>query len=428
MFRAFARQLLAAGVDPRNLFLYHPADLVAVLELAWDHRFDQPTAPLGGPFHRSDLNRFEDSWFGRRALTPPAPTPPLPPLQPDLNPLIAKIAGPRENPTNLVTWDHLIYAYMIENTRIYEIFRRVVYELTHGEKLGAASVRTQHWLRNTEELFYRDPPPLFVSALNSWGRPDIEGTRRTAYYRVLGMDLNHGGVDNKPSAYARPEAANKEFVSTLEELLREVWVGMINASNTSGAKATDNAKLIELIQRLHDMLTSRRLHGALSREEFAFVSMLSWFHLTLEFEEPAAPVVVDLRAEAASPEQRLYKIAQQVGAPAHGLAGSYFKIAEPISRLLLLIETGIFAVVPGAVAALYTPGTTAETLMRTVITHWSIITGRDIKGGKVVPSDGLRAATAPIARATDSASGNGLKAPISRASETALSAARNGSS
>src|SRR5215217_6874634 len=102
MFRAFARQLLAAGVDPRNLFLYHPADLVAVLELAWDHRFDQPTAPLGGPFHRSDLNRFEDSWFGRRALTPPAPihpTPPLPqrPSQRNLNLLINAIGGRRPN-------------------------------------------------------------------------------------------------------------------------------------------------------------------------------------------------------------------------------------------------------------------------------------------------------------------------------------------
>ena len=32
-------------------------------------------------------------------------------------------------------WDHLIYAYMIGNTRIYEIFRRVLHEFLHGEKL-----------------------------------------------------------------------------------------------------------------------------------------------------------------------------------------------------------------------------------------------------------------------------------------------------
>ena len=35
----------------------------------------------------------------------------------------------------------LIYAYMIENTRIYEIFRRVVHELLHGEKLALRDPR-----------------------------------------------------------------------------------------------------------------------------------------------------------------------------------------------------------------------------------------------------------------------------------------------
>jgi hypothetical protein len=36
----------------------------------------------------------------------------------------------------LSLWDHLIYAYMIENTRIYGIFRCVLREFLHGEKLG----------------------------------------------------------------------------------------------------------------------------------------------------------------------------------------------------------------------------------------------------------------------------------------------------
>ena len=60
---------------------------------------------------------------------------------------------------------------MIENTRICEIFRRAVHELTHGEKVGTPSVETLHWLRNTEELFYRDAPSFFVTALRSYGPP-----------------------------------------------------------------------------------------------------------------------------------------------------------------------------------------------------------------------------------------------------------------
>ena len=66
----------------------------------------------------------------------PAP-PPSSPDAADLRPLINAIVN-RER-TSFV-WDHLIYAYMIENTRICEIFRRVVHEFTHGEKLGTPRV------------------------------------------------------------------------------------------------------------------------------------------------------------------------------------------------------------------------------------------------------------------------------------------------
>jgi transcriptional regulator with XRE-family HTH domain len=380
MFRAFAA---LPGVGPERLFLFHPADLIAVLELAWDHRAEAAAEPLGHPFHRSDLTRFEDTWFGRRALTPPAPQPPASrPGQPNLNPLIDSIAS-RE--TNNVLCDHLIYAYMIENTRICDIFRRAVYEFTHGEKLGAASVDTLHWLRNTEELFFRDGPSFFVGALHSSARSDGEGTRRATYRRLLGMDLNHGTSDNKPYPFVRADAANNEFVSTFEELLREVWIGIVNAGNSSGINPTDDAKLTELTQKLQEMLLARRLNGSLSREEFACVSMMSWFHLTVESD---SAVVRDLRAQATSAEQRLFKIAQVVGVPAHGLSGSYFDIAESISRILLLIEIGISRL-PNAVKTFYTPGD-VERQMRTIITHWSIITGRDMKAGKIAPMEAAR--------------------------------------
>ena len=416
MFRALSGHLAAAGVEPQNLFLFHPADLVAILELAWDRRDDNPLAELGEPDHRSDLNRFVDSWFGRRALSAQPPTPPVRPrpLQPDLTPVITGIL--RSSPS---VWNHAIYAYMILNTRIEPILRRVVHELTHGERLGVASRETQHWIRNYEALLCDRPAPLSVSALNSCDRPDKEAINRNLFYRLLGMDLNHGGADNKPYLYTRPEAANKEFVSTLEELLREVWIGMINASNSNGPKATDDAKLSNLIKQLHDMLMTRRLNGTLSREEFDAVCRAEYCHLTVQTDK--SPVVVDLRAQAASPEQRLYKIAQQVGAPAHGLAGSYFQIADPISELLLMIEDGIFTTVQGAVTALYTPGKEEEQLMRTIITHWSIITGRDIKGGKVAPIEGLRAPTTPAARVAEAA-------PAAPVTQSILTAARNGSS
>ena len=101
-------------------------------------------------------------------------------------------------------------------------------------------------------------------------------------------------------------------------------------------------------------------------------------------------MVVDLRAQATSAEQRLFKIAQLVGVPAHGLSGSYFDIAESISAIALTIESGFFTAFPNGIAALYTPGSPVERVMRTIITHWSVITGRDMKAGKIAPSEAPR--------------------------------------
>jgi len=36
MFRTFARILQVLGSNPQDIFLFHPADLTALLELAWD--------------------------------------------------------------------------------------------------------------------------------------------------------------------------------------------------------------------------------------------------------------------------------------------------------------------------------------------------------------------------------------------------------
>ena len=183
------------------------------------------------------------------------------------------------------------------------------------------------------------------------------------------------------SSYIKAEAANNEFVSTFEELLREIWVGHINRSTNSGANPTDDAKIEELAQKLHDMLITRRQSGNLAREEFFSVAMMSWFHLTVDSN---LPIIVDVRADGTSPEQRLFKIAQIVGLPAHGLSRSYFEIADALSTVLIAIETGLLHAA-GAARAFYdtTVPNSLANLMLTIITHWSIITGHDVKAGKV---------------------------------------------
>lgn len=390
MFRQLPQRLFktSTGNDPvftgtnedkaKALLRLHPLELAVYLEAYWAGGYTitgTGGVPLGHPNFLSEEPSLA-------ALQPNRV--PLPPGQV----LRGVIRGIDPVPDKL-RWDHLIYAYMIENTRIYEIFRRVLHEYRHGEKFGAPmDAAVQLWLRATEELFYSDPAPFLITNVSSHVRSDLRASRRNAYQRMFGMDLNHGGDDGKPYPYVKAEAANSEFVNTFEEFLREVWVGITNATNQTGAKPTDNSKISELAEKLHGMLQSRRMQGNLAREEYAFVSMMAWFHLTLEFD---SPIVKSLRAEAIGAEHRLFKIAERVGLPAHGLSKNFFDIADPISRLLIQIEMDTYSAADTA-PALYEPldagnqPNPVQADMRTIITHWTAITGRDVKARKVATS------------------------------------------
>jgi hypothetical protein len=285
-------------------------------------------------------------------------------------------------------WDHLIYAYILEQTRAYEIFERVLFEFFHGETLEVPSGPGQQWLRATEDLLYRDEPSFQIYALTSWIRPDIRASRRNAYWRMFGLDLDHGKGSDPDYPYEKAQAANLTFVATFEEFSREVWRGIENVVNVSGANPTDDAAIANLARQLYDMLHVRRRSGNLAREEFVFVSMMSWLHLTVFFN---SPIVVDLRCEATSPEQRLEKIGTRVNIPAHPKSESYFRLAEPLSRILIAVETGLFNS-PANASTLYAPGTLRDDMM-TVITHWSIATGRDLKARTVSVSPAGRLVT-----------------------------------
>jgi hypothetical protein len=362
-----------------RVFDLHPLQLTRFVEEAWFARADtvgrpSPSVPIA---MLGDVDsHLDDTGFLGNIAT-------------DIYPLTATGGSPPV--LHKAIWDHLIYAYMIENTRIFEIFQRVLREYLTTENLEVPSEAGHRWLRATEDLFYRDLPSAHIAALTSDVRPDLRASRRNAYFRFFGMDLNHGTVENQPYAFEKPKAANRDFVRLWEEFLREVWKGIENSVNTSGVNATDDAAIANLANQLFDMLRVRRARGNLSREEFVFVTMFSWFHLTVEFD---SPIVRDLKAEATSPEERLRKIGERVGLPSHAKSESYFVLAEAMSRLLIDIEMGLFNN-PATVRALYAPPPPDNPLradVMNVITHWSLATGRDLKAGKVTVSPRQRAA------------------------------------
>ncbi|MFZ0089447.1 MAG: hypothetical protein WAL63_08075 [Solirubrobacteraceae bacterium] len=347
--------------------------------------------------HPLQLTRFlEEMWLMRAS---PSDTPSLaipPALYPveaesgvegqlasvnnDIYPTLAEGGGGLQQPLR-----HLIYAYVVENTRAFEIFRRVLEECTHGERLDVPSPAGQWWLRTTEALFYSEPHPGGIAAVTSTIRPDVRAMRRNAYYRLFGIDLNHGYDDGRPYPYLKPDAANREFTPLFEEFLREVWKGIENFTNTSGANPTDDAAIAELGASLADILTVRCRNGALAREGFAAVAAMSWMHLTLMSD---TPIIVDLKANATSPEERLRKLGEYVGLPPHAKSEQLFAMADAISNIMTAIQARQFAN-PADVPVLYSGATTnpIRADMMTIVAQWSIATGRDMKAGRVMAAD-----------------------------------------
>jgi len=331
------------SANVRALFQYHPLQITALVETAWRNR---------------QANAFPfDAW-------PQALTDAIINAFPDRPNLLG----------GAVNWDHLIYAYLIENTRIYDIFQAVVHAYQHGEHLQVPSEETQRFIRNTEYLLYADPMPTTVWNLTSHTRRDECAHRMTSYCRAFGLDLSHVHEIADAHQYEKPAAANVDFIPTLETLMGEVWRGIANARNFAGANETDNEAVRRAAREVFDMLTTRRLHGNFAREEFRAVAIMSWLHLAVMFN---SPVVVDLRAEASSPELRLGKIAERVGIKPHPESQALFLLAQPTSFLMIAIEQGLFNGPLGAQSLYLNPR--MQRVMEVIIDQYGIAMGRDVK-------------------------------------------------
>jgi hypothetical protein len=214
--------------------------------------------------------------------------------------------------------------------------------------------------------------------MTSRTRGDEVAHRMTFYSWFFGLDLTHAAEIVQKHPYQKPAAANRDFIPTIEAFLREVWRGIVNASNTSGSNPTDDEAIATTARRVYDMLITRRRNGNLSREEFRAVALMSWLHLTISFD---SPVVQDLKASASSPEQRLAKIGERVGMKPHSKSKAFLDLAQPFSLLLIAIETGQFNN-PASAPVLYQP-TPTRNLVQIVIDQYTLATGRDLKSAPV---------------------------------------------
>jgi hypothetical protein len=205
--------------------------------------------------------------------------------------------------------------------------------------------------------------------------------------RLGNLDLAFGGDDNNAPVYDKANAANVTFVGLFEELLFELWQAMTNERNTSGVNNADDDRIYRLAEQLRFILSSRRQANMLKREELAAATALGWADLTLRLD---SPLVVDLRAQATSPGDRLRMIGERVGLPAHSKSAAFFSMAADLSVFLRTIESGAVAG-PELAWILYVAKDSGDTGQeignesRRVITEWSAATGKDLKSrGKPV--------------------------------------------
>lgn len=339
-----------SGLPPTNAL--HPDTVTKWLETLWEAG--------------SSAWNLNDTVNGDLWSKPLGQFSPAPPLSPP----------PAPRPT--MAWPHLIYAYLIENTLVYEVFALVLKEFATGERLGVPTPRAANWLRLTECLFYRHPSANLIYSVESDIRKDHRAVLRNAYWRMFGMDLNHGAAGGQAYPYERPAASNKDFVPVFEEFLREVWVGLVNRNNSSGANPTDDAKIANKARQLNEMLLLRQFGWNLARESFFAVTMMAWFEFALASN---TEIVQALQAEAGSPAARLRKIASRFGRSIPRMADEYFQMAQPLSNTLQLIESGGFNSTNAASMYYGNPSVSQDLLA--IIDNWSRATGHDIKSTRV---------------------------------------------
>lgn len=277
-------------------------------------------------------------------------------------------------------WDHLGYAYVVENTRIIQILKRIVRQYRTGESLGVPSYDTRRWLDVTEALLFGASNPLSAWLSTSSVRPDSENNRRNAYWRLLGLDLSFGTEENGAANYVKPPAANTGFVTVLEELFTELWIAIVNLQNNSGENRTDDDRIYRLAEHLGAMLRSRRQDEMLLREELAGSTAMAWAELSISFN---TPLVKDLNADATSPGARLKLLGDRVGLPAHPYSDALLSMSTEFSLFLRTIEADVIKNSSDA-ALLYVASTTAGTgpigiETRRVVTEWAAATGKNLK-------------------------------------------------
>ncbi len=287
---------------------------------------------------------------------------------------------------------NLMYAYLLENTRMVQIFSKVIEKYFQDEDFGSPfSDIIRRWMENSEKLFFRNEGSNYAN-LKSSLRNESDHIRRNAYWRMFGMDLSFGSNNDSTITYYKAKNSNQQFIILFERFLTELWKGYINARNTSGSNTTDVNIIVDLSTELRELLLARRGDTNLTysgqnlgKEEFSSVLINTWFQFILADNNP---IIQFLNCQSSSIGERLVKIGNKVGINAHNKSQTLFELALPASTILNLVEIGGQFDNPTAVVNLLSslnpplilsPASDIMNDCLTVINNWEKATGHNIK-------------------------------------------------
>ena len=313
-------------------------------------------------------------------------------------------------PTLLLPPYHMIYAYLVENTRIAQIFERLLYWYLQDEKLNKATTAQNRiafqWMVNTENLFFKFLKNTSYRNITSQVRQSPDATRRNAYFRMFGMDLAFGDVgSNSQVDFHKAQFNNQPFILLFEKFLTEIWQAYTNARNQVGQNTTDMFIIVDTAQKIQEMLMSRRTtettfenyrYFNLSREEYSMVVMMSWLYEVVSYD---SPLVQFLRCNGNTPGERLINVGKKVGVNAHSKSEGLLDIAPPMNTLLRRIEFGDYNVETDVrtIIESQTPGSPSTPAQKQalndillIINNWEKATGHRIKNPESSISASLR--------------------------------------
>lgn len=374
MFRRFAINVSpSSSLQSRATDLYtntHIKDLIALMEMGWAFLMRNATAPLGSPTNRNNLLSLPAQY-----LTSSVPTN----FTANQNLFtIPNLQG------GVVIPPHLIYCLLIDQTGCVEIFREAIRKIRTGELEFNPNNGALQYIRNTEMLWFSNPPVDSTFNLFSWIHPDIQTIKNNAFYSMFGFVPANVSGQPAPDPGTLPRTAYKNFQADFQKLGEEWHVAFASQNVTAGINLTDDETMQFKCAEIRRNFLAQRNNGFMSLTEYYLDCRYSWFHLSLE---APCPLLDALGINEQSPAQRLFALANKVGVPAHAMSETLFRMADPASLILTAIEAGIFdqnAVPLYNRTVLPPPPTTLTTnpippLMNTFLNGWSTLTGRDLK-------------------------------------------------